>query len=203
MSRQLNALTSPKSLSITFHVLSANCPEGYDTVAQNLDGSGKKWAQPHPDGHRSLQQCADICNDRIGCTSFEYANGPKEHGACGTYTGDATVKSNIKGNENRDRASSNWFSCVKQGHCPDGYYASKSNLDGSGKEWAQPHPDNNRRLQQCADICNARSGCTSFEYSNGSRNHGGCGTYTGGSSNLKMNEKRDRASSAWFSCLKI
>ena len=110
MSRQLNVLPSPKSLSITFHGLSANCPEGYDTVAQNLDGSGKKWAQPHPDGHRTLQQCADICNDRIGCTSFEYANGPQAHGACGTYTGGS---SNIKKNENRERAGSKWFSCIK------------------------------------------------------------------------------------------
>ena len=82
---------------------------GYDTVPNDLDGNGKRWSLPL-DPHRSLQQCADICNDRSGCTSFEYANGPEEHGACGTYTGG---DSNIKEDTNRDQAGSNWFSCIK------------------------------------------------------------------------------------------
>ena len=95
---------------ITHISIVAICPVGYQAIAQDIDGVGKKWAQPHPDPQRSIQQCADICNDRRGCTSFEYHNGPTEHGACGTYTGG---NRNIKGDRNRDQAGSKWYSCVK------------------------------------------------------------------------------------------
>ena len=92
--------------------ISEICPLGYYSVDEDLDGSGKEWAQPHPDQSRSLQQCADICNNRSGCTSFEHANGPQEQGACGTYTGGV---SNIGENENRTQPGSRWFSCVRKG----------------------------------------------------------------------------------------
>ena len=86
------------------------CPEGYYSIAENLDGAGKTWVQPITDPTRTLLDCAEICNDTTGCTSFEYANGPDEHGACGWYTGG---DSNIKANENRTQANSNWYSCMK------------------------------------------------------------------------------------------
>ena len=86
------------------------CPSGYDAVATNLDGTGKRWAQPHPSASRTIQQCADICNARGGCTGFEYADGPREHGACGTYTGG---ESNQRANEDRLAAGANWRSCLK------------------------------------------------------------------------------------------
>ena len=84
-------------------LVEGNCPDGYESVAQDLHGIGKDWSQPKTDPNRSLQQCADICNDRSGCTSFEYHNGPTGHGACGTYTGG---NRNIKGDRNRDQAGS-------------------------------------------------------------------------------------------------
>ena len=87
------------------------CPDGYKIVNQDLDGTGKEWSLPHPDSNRTLQQCADICTARSGCTSFEYANGPSSHGACGTYTGG---NSNLNGNHNRNSVSSNWYSCIKE-----------------------------------------------------------------------------------------
>ena len=94
---------------------SGNCPEGYDTVAQDLYGPGKKVSQPDPDPNRSLQQCADICNDRSGCTGFEYSNGPYKPGKCLTYTGgDSDI---IDVNLDRDQADSNWFSCIKVPTC--------------------------------------------------------------------------------------
>ena len=95
------------------------CPEGYYSIAENLDGAGKTWVQPHPDPTRTLLDCADICDDTTGCTSFEYANGPDEHGACGWYSG---VDNNIMENENRTQANSNWYSCMKG-------YASASGSD--------------------------------------------------------------------------
>ena len=87
------------------------CPKGYYSIAENLDGAGKTWVQPHPDPTRTLLDCAEICNDTTGCTSFEYAKGPDDHGACGWYNGG---DSNIKANENRTQANSNWYSCMKE-----------------------------------------------------------------------------------------
>ena len=83
------------------------CPLGYTPINENLSGSGMLWALPNPDPSRTLQQCADICNNRSGCTSFEYANGPHQQGGCGTYTGG---DSNIDKNVNRCGSGSNWIS---------------------------------------------------------------------------------------------
>jgi len=85
------------------------CPAGYSAIDQNLDGTGKVWSQPHPDASRTIEDCAAICNDRSGCTGFEFAAGPSEHGACGTYTGGS---SNIRGDEGRTSVGSNWRSCM-------------------------------------------------------------------------------------------
>ena len=192
-----------KHINIFSGRASGNCPEGYDTVAQDLYGPGKERAEPDPDPNRSLQQCADICNDRSGCTGFEYANGPDMHGKCLTYTGGVGGGENL----NRDQADSNWFSCVlsdkPSGNCPEGYDSIAQDLNGPGKKRAEPDPDPNRSLQQCAAICNDRSGCTGFEYSNGPDMHGKCLTYTGGDSDIKDNLDRDRADSNWFSCIKV
>ena len=89
-----------------------NCPDGYDSIAQDLEGPGKLWSQPETDPNRSIQQCADICNDRSGCTSFEYADGETEKGACATYTGgDSNIQDVV--DQNRTHPTSIWFSCIK------------------------------------------------------------------------------------------
>ena len=90
--------------------LNQECGEGYEANSDNLDGAGKLWSQPHPLATRTKADCAQICSDRVGCTGFEYAEGASEHGACGTYTAGTA---NIKGDENRLSADSNWRSCVK------------------------------------------------------------------------------------------
>merc|ERR1711871_1523779 len=172
------------------------CPEGYTAVTENLDGTGKVWSKPHPDPNRSKEECAGICDAREGCTGFEYAEGPSEHGACGTYTGG---DSNKEGDENRLTLDSNWRSCIKNPPppppapppiCPEGYEAVTENLDGTGKVWSKPHPDPNRSMADCEAICNSREGCTGFEYAEGPSEHGACGTYTGGDSNKKGDENR-------------
>lgn len=86
------------------------CPLGYKAISQDLDGDGQLWASPNPDPQRTLENCASICNTRDGCTSLEFAEGPIDHGACGTYTGGA---SNIGSESNRLAHNSNWRSCVK------------------------------------------------------------------------------------------
>ena len=107
------------------------CPDGYKIVNQDLDGTGKEWSLPHPDSNRTLQQCADICNARSGCTSFEYANGPDHHGACGTYTGG---DSNLGQDKSPDLAE-NWYGCVKCGSevdNSDSYILVVGGNDGGG-----------------------------------------------------------------------
>ena len=97
--------------SNSFPSISGNCPEGYESDSRELGGAypDQKWTIPYPG---SLQGCADVCNNREGCTSFAYANGPKKHGACGTYTGG---DSNLGKEAGRKRADSDWFSCIKKG----------------------------------------------------------------------------------------
>jgi hypothetical protein len=176
------------------------CPEGYTAISENLDGKGKVWSKPHPDKSRTIDDCARICDGRNDCTGFEYAEGPHETGACGTYSGG---NCNVQRNEGRLKTRSNWRSCQKDQMCPIGYTAISENLDGKGKVWSKPHPNRCRTVYECAKICDRRSGCTGFEYAKGPRETGACGTYTGGISNIGKDEKRLEKRSNWRSCLRI
>jgi len=86
------------------------CPSGYGAVSENLGGTGKVWAQPHPDSTRTIYDCASICDERQDCTGFEFAEGDSETGACGTYTGG---DGNLLKDEGRLDSDSNWRSCIK------------------------------------------------------------------------------------------
>ena len=104
-----------KSRSYNFHCIFCNCwdlddfcPSGYNSIPENLDGTGKLWASS--DSSRTIDACSTICNKRQGCTGFEFASGISEAGACATYTGGA---SNKKSDENRLSSKSNWRSCIK------------------------------------------------------------------------------------------
>jgi len=88
-----------------------SCPWGYNGISQNLDGSGKEFVQPHSDSSRTIQDCANVCSSRQGCTSFEFAIGNTETGACITYTGG---DSNVRNDENRLSQDASWRSCVKE-----------------------------------------------------------------------------------------
>ena len=85
------------------------CPSGYYAVSEDLDGTGKEWAQPHPDSSRTIDDCASICDERQGCTGFEFAEGDSETGSCGTYTGGHENRQNDAGRLDSD---SNWRSCI-------------------------------------------------------------------------------------------
>merc|ERR1719499_2611387 len=91
-------------------LIKVNCTSGYDAISENLDGNGKEIAQPHPDSSRTIQDCAHICNDRDGCTSFEFASGNSETGACITYTGGLQ---NVRDDDSRLARDASWRSCVK------------------------------------------------------------------------------------------
>jgi len=80
------------------------CPSGFDAISNNLDGEGKKWASDK--SSRTVQECANICKDRYGCTGFEYN---EKNGGCGTYTGGSI---NVQQDEGRLYAASEWRSCL-------------------------------------------------------------------------------------------
>ena len=98
------------------------CPEGYISISENLDGldcrpsqnnycvDDKEWAKP--DENRTVQQCAEICNERWGCTGFEYGNGEDVRGECATYR---YGYRNVREYENRNHEGSEWYSCVTLG----------------------------------------------------------------------------------------
>ena len=93
------------------------CPKGYISISENLDHSNgniaahydddKEFAEP--DANRTVQQCAEICNERWGCTGFEYGNGEDVRGECVTYR---YGYRNVKEYENRNHEGSEWYSCV-------------------------------------------------------------------------------------------
>ena len=89
------------------------CPSGYDAVSEDLGGTGQEWAQPNPDSSRTISDCASICDERQGCTGFEFAEGDFWIiGSCGTYTGGDGNKLDDDGRLRLDSASA-WRSCIK------------------------------------------------------------------------------------------
>ena len=75
------------------------CGCGYHFTASNLSGEGKNFSYPG----EGVANCAKVCNERPGCTSFEYNH---EDYKCGTYTG---------GDKNTQESVQNegWTSCLK------------------------------------------------------------------------------------------
>merc|ERR1711939_1287988 len=69
-----------------FAVSDPICPSPFVSAFHDMSGDGKVWEQPHPDPSRTIEDCGAVCEARDGCTGFEFAEGPSETGACGTYT---------------------------------------------------------------------------------------------------------------------
>ena len=79
----------------------SNCGCGYHQITENLDGEGKDFSFPG----QGVENCAEACNQRSGCTSFEYNHGGNENYKCGTYNGG---NNNIVGTQLEQ-----WTSCIK------------------------------------------------------------------------------------------
>jgi hypothetical protein len=156
------------------------------------------------DSDRTLDQCANICSGRLGCTGFEFFKGPGVYtGFCGTYTaGVKNVQTGVK-------STKNWQSCLEDRHqtdstagpttqvCPAGYSLSEYDLAGLGKSWAPA--DTSRTIAQCGEICGARAGCTGFEFFEGEAAYKGhCATYTGGDANVRTGKMQ---ATGWRSCV--
>ena len=67
-----------------------------------MDGEGKQFTSPG----KGVEKCRDTCDQRVGCTGFEYNRSGSENYKCATFTGgDNNLKSNVK--------VEGWISCVK------------------------------------------------------------------------------------------
>ena len=71
-----------------------------------------------------------------------------------------------------------------------------STLDLSGADNLESFPG--QGIENCANTCNARKGCTSFEYNHAGNDNYYCGTYTAGDSNVQKGNQ----SPQWTSCIK-
>ena len=61
---------------------------------------------------KEIANCADACNVREGCTSFEFNHDGSKNYRCGTFTaGDSNV-------QNQDQIPG-WTSCIKGTTCPE------------------------------------------------------------------------------------
>lgn len=77
-------------------------------------------------------------------------------------------------------------------HCGCGFKYISSDLEGNGKSFSFP----GQGIENCANTCRLRGGCTGFEYNHDGNENYKCGTYTGGHSNINGPLK-----SGWTSCI--
>ena len=97
-------------------ILEKFCPSGYDAIPEDLRFEGEKW-YPAETIETIIDTCTAHCNERQGCTRFEYgpvhdAWGQYNAGdyACANFIGGDSNKAN---NECRTSLSSKWRSCMK------------------------------------------------------------------------------------------
>jgi len=145
----------------------------------------------------TIEQCKDSCCANSQCKSFDYY---KQSSQCDLSYSSASdvggLKTNYAGNPY------DHYALDRDTSCPWGYNGISQNLDGSGKEFVQPHSDSSRTIQDCANVCSSRQGCTSFEFAIGNTETGACITYTGGDSNVRNDENRLSQDASWRSCVK-
>ena len=81
-----------------------DCDHGYSKVAYDLNGGGK---MVYHAGHNT-QDCAKKCNERSGCTAYEFNKGGNDDYKCITYTAEP---SSLHGDEHQQFTG--WASCIK------------------------------------------------------------------------------------------
>ena len=87
--------------------------------------------------------------------------------------------------------------------CPSGFTNIANDLSGT-QDWTW-----GEGIDKCEAACNARSGCTAFEYNHAGEESYKCGTYTGGESDKLTTETGGNSwstegyqKSTWTSCFK-
>jgi hypothetical protein len=126
---------------ITFSCQANACPTGYDATPYNLDGAGKQWSE---NPANTVTGCASICNQRYGCTSFEFNKGGDENYKCGTYTGGSS-------NVQRGLQTSTWQSCTKA----VGYTLVNSGVECKSGDISM---GSKASVEQCADAVKSNGG---------------------------------------------
>merc|ERR1711874_276825 len=90
------------------------CPSGFKNIANDLNGS-QEFTEL---GAEDITKCEAACNDRSGCTAFEFNHAGEENYKCGTYTGGVSdiLTINTGGNSwsTEGYQKSTWTSCYKE-----------------------------------------------------------------------------------------
>ena len=85
------------------------CPDGFLNLPQDLHGTSQDFTS----GSGSIENCEQACENRSGCTGFEYNHGGDENFKCGTYTGgDSDILSNNSWSSDGYQKST-WTTCIK------------------------------------------------------------------------------------------
>jgi len=138
------------------HPHTPECPAGYTAIAQNLDGAGKVVAPSNE--WRTIENCADFCNSRSGCTSFEFgAPGRHHQGDCITYTGG---QGNYRNTEDRLGLWANWRSCVKM----PTYHMVSHYSAGMQSDCTQITSRVVSGVDDCKELCNSYGECNLFQF---------------------------------------
>lgn len=169
------------------------CGCGYQFTTLDVEGpdSDKEWTYPG----EGIENCANECNQREGCTSFEYNHEGNWDYRCATFTGG---QSNLYGV--REKTHLDWQTCVVvpcDPKCGCGYKYSPKDIDFEGKAWFYP----GEGVELCAALCTQEEGCTGFEYNFSGTEDYKCGLYTGGASNLRDAREGGTQHAGWLTCV--
>jgi len=69
-------------------VCDSTCGCGYRFSNEDIHGEGKQFTHPG----KNIEDCANACSKRPGCTGFEFDYKGNHDYACGTYTGQKNIK---------------------------------------------------------------------------------------------------------------
>ena len=105
-----------------WYKLFLECPSGFKNIANDLSGS-QEFTEL---GEADITKCEAACNDRSGCTAFEFNHAGEENYKCGTYTGGVSdiLTINTGGNSwsTEGYQKSTWTSCYKGISSTSSYY---------------------------------------------------------------------------------
>ena len=105
-----------------WYKLFLECPSGFKNIANDLNGS-QEFTEL---GEADITKCEAACNDRSGCTAFEFNHAGEENYKCGTYTGGVSdiLTINTGGNSwsTEGYQKSTWTSCYKGISSTSSYY---------------------------------------------------------------------------------
>jgi len=146
---RMTTTTTTTTTKTTTTELARFCPDGYKGHDGDVPG-GDQFGGGYTQKATSAATCAELCNARAQCGSFEYAPSTK---FC--FLNRQTVPT-VAG------APAGWEFCSKL-TCPAGYEPHDGDVPG-GDQFGGGYTQKATSAAKCAVLCNAEAQCRSFEY---------------------------------------